>query len=82
MLAMQDYLRNLTISVRSDKGGESRAFQWDTSIEGYPIVTRCFRDTVTTLDLKLESFNRKPLPKDLFAVPAAYKKMEIPRLPK
>jgi hypothetical protein len=80
VLAMQDYLRNFTLQVRSADGGGTRAFQWDTSIEGFPIISRCFRGDVTTLDVKLASFNRKPLAKDLFEVPSGYTKQEMPGL--
>jgi hypothetical protein len=80
VLAMQDYLRNFTLQVRSADDGGTRAFQWDTSVEGFPIISRCFRGDITTLDIKLESFNRRPLPKDLFEVPSDYAKKEMPGL--
>lgn len=68
MLAMQGYLRNFMIAVRGGEGdsGSSRAFQWDTSVDGYPLITRCFDHGDTTLDLRLSSFDRKPVDKDLF----------------
>lgn len=81
MLAMQDYLRQSLIMVQpagGDAGGEgTRAFQWDTSVDGYPIVTRCFNDGKMTLDLKLESFNRNALSKDLFETPKGYAKQDL-----
>jgi hypothetical protein len=78
MLAMQGYLRNFMISVQGGEGdGSSRAFQWDTSVDGYPLITRCFDHGDTTLDLKLDTFDRKPLGKDLFEVPSGFKKQEF-----
>jgi len=82
MLAMQEYLRNFLIMVRpagAGAGGEgTRAFQWDTSVDGYPIVTRCFDGGKMTLDLTLESFNRNAVSKDLFEVPSSYSKYDLP----
>lgn len=63
--------------MQSADGGGLGTFQWDNSVEGYPIITRCFRGKETTLDLTLDSFNRKPVPNELFAVPSSYKKMAI-----
>jgi hypothetical protein len=76
MLAMQSYLRNFSIMVRSADDG-SRAFQWDTSTDGYPVVTRCYRHGELTLDLTLQSVSRKPIPPDAFALPAGYRKMDL-----
>ena len=78
ILSMQGLLRNFSIMVKS--GDESRAFQWDTNTDGYPVITRCFRDGQMTLDLKLESLNRKPIPDSLFVVPNGYKKMDFSRM--
>jgi hypothetical protein len=79
MLAMQGYLRNFMIGVSmgGGEGGSSRAFQWDTSVDGYPLITRCFDHGDTTLDLRLESSDRKPLTKDLFEVPSGFKKQDF-----
>ena len=74
VLAMQDYLRGFMIGVSSDGG--SRAFQWDTSVDGYPLITRCFDHGDTTLDLELEGFDRKPIDKDLF-VTSGYKRQDF-----
>jgi hypothetical protein len=77
MLAMQGYLRNFMIGVKGSEGdGSSRAFQWDTSVDGYPIITRCFDHGDTTLDLKLDRFDRKPLDKDLFET-SGFKKQDF-----
>jgi hypothetical protein len=78
MLTMQGYLRNFLITVRSADGGGLRAFEWDTSVDGFPVITRCFRGAETTLDLTLESFHRKPIPDELFALGPDYKKMTMP----
>ena len=78
MLAMQGYLRNFTIMVKGGEGdGSSRPFEWDTSVDGYPLITRCFSHGDTTLDLTLASFDRKPIEKDLFEVPSGFKKQEL-----
>jgi hypothetical protein len=79
MLDMQSYLRSVMIMVkRSDDA--MRAFQWDTKVDGYPVITRCFNDGKMTLDLKLQSVNRKPLSDTLFAIPGGFKKMEMPKM--
>jgi hypothetical protein len=75
MLAMQGYLRSFMIGVKGSEGG-SRAFQWDTSVDGYPLVTRCFDHGDTTLDLRLDRFDRKPVDKDLFET-SGYKKQDF-----
>ncbi|HYR69159.1 MAG TPA: hypothetical protein VER77_04705, partial [Candidatus Dormibacteraeota bacterium] len=79
MLAMQEYLRNFTIKVVPAGAGEGvRAFEWDTSVDGFPLITRCFEKGRMTLDLKAESFDRKPLSKELFEIPSDYKEFSIP----
>ena len=82
MLAMQEYLRNFTIQVKPADSGEggSRAFQWDTSVDGYPLISRCFDSGKMTLELTLEKFDRKPLDESLFAVPTEYKEFKMPAL--
>jgi hypothetical protein len=79
VLAMQGCLRDFTIMVKSvgAGGAESRPFQWDTSVDGYPLVSRCFDGDVMTLDVKLERFDRKPLAVELFAIPDGYKKQDL-----
>ena len=79
MLAMQEYLRNYLIIVNPAGGGEARAFQWDTSVDGYPVLSRCFKGGEMTLELQLESVDRKALSGDLFAIPSTYTKQEQPR---
>lgn len=75
VLDMQRYLRNFTIMVRAPDDA-TRAFQWDTSVDGYPVITRCFRDGVTTLDLTLQTVSRAPLPAELFDIPRDYRKID------
>ena len=75
VLDMQRYLRNFTIMVRTSDDA-TRAFQWDTSVDGYPVITRCFRDGVMTLDLTLQSVSRAPLPAELFDIPRDYRKID------
>ena len=76
VLDMQRYLRNFTIMVRTPDDA-TRAFQWDTSVDGYPVITRCFRDGVMTLDLTLQSVSRAPLPAELFDIPRDYRKIDL-----
>jgi hypothetical protein len=80
MLDMQNYLRSVMIMVKSSDDAV-RAFQWDTKVDGYPVITRCFNDGKMTLDLKLQSVNRRPLADTLFAIPAGFKKMDMPKMP-
>jgi len=75
MLDMQGYLRNFGISVQS--GDETRAFQWDTSVDGYPVLTRCYRNGTMTLELQLGSVSRKPLTDEMFEMPRGYKPMDF-----
>jgi len=75
MLDMQGYLRNFGISVQS--GDETRAFQWDTSVDGYPVLTRCYKHGTMTLELQLASVSRQPIPDEMFEMPRGYKRMEF-----
>lgn len=79
MLDMQGYLRNFSIIVKSADEA-TRAFQWDTNVDGYPVLTRCFRSGTMTLDLTLDGVNRRPIPVELFEIPAGYKKQELPNM--
>ena len=84
ILAMQKLIEGFA-SVVSSMGGQddvqTRAFQWDTSVDGYPLITRCFEDGQVTLDLQLEAFDRKPIAAALFDVPAEYRKQTLPQTP-
>jgi len=77
MLDMQGYLRNFTIMVKSSDDA-TRAFQWDTNVDGYPVLTRCYVNGKMTLELQLESVNRKPISHDVFELPKGYKRMDLP----
>jgi hypothetical protein len=79
VLAMQGYLRDFTIAVK-DNDNSMRAFQWDTKVDGYPVLTRCLKDGKVTLDLTLQSVTRKPLADSIFAVPSGFKKIEMPKM--
>lgn len=76
MLAMQSYLRNFSIMVKSADDG-MRAFQWDTTTDGYPVVSRCYRHGEMTLDLTLQSVSRRPIPAEAFVLPDGYRKMDL-----
>jgi hypothetical protein len=79
MLAMQGYPRDYTIQVMPAGGNDNspRAFQWDTNVDGYPLISRCFSGDKMTLDLHFESIDRKPLASELFQVPSGYKKEDL-----
>jgi hypothetical protein len=70
--AMHGYLGNSQLVVRG-RDVAARAFEWDTSKDGYPLISRCFDGDSMTVDLKIESWDRKPLSNDLFKVPSGYK---------
>jgi hypothetical protein len=76
ILDLQGYLRNFPIMVESADEA-TRAFQWDLATDGYPVLTRCFRNGQITLDLKLDSLSRAPLPNSLFDIPSGYQKMDF-----
>jgi hypothetical protein len=52
----------------------TRGFQWDTSKEGYPLISRCFEADRIILNLELDSFNRENPSEELFSIPKNYKK--------
>ncbi|HKW00778.1 MAG TPA: DUF4412 domain-containing protein [Vicinamibacterales bacterium] len=79
MLEMQGYLRNFTIMVKSSDDS-MRAFQWDTTVDGYPVLTRCFRGGAMTLDLTLDGVNHKPIPNEVFEIPRGYKKQDLGKM--
>jgi hypothetical protein len=76
VLDMQRYLRNFMIMMRTPDDA-TRAFQWDTSVDGYPVLTRCFTNGVMTLDLTLQSVSRAPLSAELFDIPRDYRKIDL-----
>ncbi len=76
--AMHECLTSVAIMAqRGMGGGQPSAFQWDTSVDGYPLICRCFDGADTTLDVHLVRFDRKPIEEDLFKTPAGYKHQEI-----
>jgi hypothetical protein len=79
VLEMQNYLRNFTIMVKAPDD-TLRAFQWDTSTDGYPVLTRCFVNGQMTLELTLQAVNRNPVPSELFELPRSYKKLDMSKL--
>jgi hypothetical protein len=76
MLDMQSYLRNFMIMVKAPDD-TMRAFQWDTTTDGYPVLTRCYVNGTMTLDLTLQSVSRKPIASELFDLPKTYKKLDM-----
>jgi len=78
-IAMQQALSAMTILASSGGpgGGETRPFEWDTKVEGYPLISRCFDAGTMTLDLHLASFDRKPLDPALFELPKGYAKQDL-----
>ena len=77
ILAMQSYLRNYTLQMTGADGGNARAFRWDTSTDGFPLVTRCLEGDKATLDLHLTACDKKEVAADLFSVPGGYKKQDL-----
>lgn len=75
LLDMQGYLRNFLITVHTSDDA-TRAFAWDTGTDGYPVVTRCFRNGEMTLELKLATVTRKGPTDDQFAL-SGFKKMDL-----
>jgi hypothetical protein len=63
--------------VQGSGGSGVRAFEWDTSKAGFPLITRCVDGQVVTLDLTLEAFDRKPLVDAWFKIPKGYRKTEM-----
>ncbi len=79
VLDMQGYLRNFLISVKADDQS-ARAFAWDTSVDGYPVLTRCFEDGKMTLELTLASVNRNGPTDDQFRIDG-FKKVDMMKPP-
>lgn len=77
ILAMQSYLRNYALQMTNADGGNARAFRWDTSTDGFPLVTRCLDGDQATLDLHLTACDKKEVAADLFSVPSGYKKQDL-----
>jgi hypothetical protein len=75
VLDMQGYLRNFLITVKTTDDA-TRAFAWDTSVDGYPVLTRCFDNGEMTLELTLATVTRKGPTDEQFGVDG-YKKMDM-----
>jgi len=45
--------------------------------DGYPVITRCYKNGKVSLDLTFQSLSRTPISDDIFVVPAGYKKMDM-----
>ena len=78
MLDMQPLLRNFTITVRTSDDA-TRAFAWDASTDGYPVLTRCFARGEMTLELKLATVARKGPTDDQFSL-SGFTKMDITKM--
>jgi hypothetical protein len=66
-----------SILVKDDRGSQMRMFEWDSAKDGYPVVSRCFRDDRVILNLELQTFNHDKTPKELFDIPRNYKKQSF-----
>ncbi|MGH7682040.1 MAG: hypothetical protein ACRENN_08645 [Candidatus Eiseniibacteriota bacterium] len=67
-------IHNLFMTVRSAKGDPSGALEWDADSDGFPLLSRCVDGETVTLEVTMESFDRKKVADSLFAVPTAYSK--------
>jgi hypothetical protein len=76
VLDMQGFLRNFLITVKSADDA-TRAFTWDTSVDGYPVLTRCFNNGEMTLELTLATVTRHGPTDEQFGLPSEYKKMDM-----
>ena len=77
MRLMNESLRNALAIVQGNGGSGVRAFEWDTSKAGFPLITRCIDGQVVSFDLTLWAFDRKPLVDAWFKVPKGYRKTEM-----
>ena len=70
-------LGNSSILARDERGGQMRMFEWDSAKDGFPLVSRCFRDERIILNLELDTFNHKKPPAELFDIPRDYRKQSF-----
>ncbi len=70
-------LGNSSILTRDERGGQMRMFEWDSAKDGYPLVTRCYKDERVILNLELDTFNRDKPPAQLFDIPPDYRKQSL-----
>lgn len=73
VVAMNGILGNLSITATNVGGEGTRTFAWDTSKDGYPLISRCVEDSTVTLEVKMVSFDRKPLDPSLWKIPSGYR---------
>jgi hypothetical protein len=69
--AMHECVSNTLLTAQS--AGRGNVFAWDTSRDGFPIVTRHFEGKKKTRELTLDSSNRDAISGTLFEVPKGYK---------
>jgi len=70
-------LGNTSILTRDERGGQMRMFEWDNAKDGFPVVSRCFRDERIILNLELDTFNHDKPPKELFDIPRDYRRQSF-----
>jgi hypothetical protein len=70
-------LGNSSILTRDERGGQMRAFAWDNEKDGFPVVSRCFKDERIILNLELDTFNRDEPPAELFDIPGDYRRQSF-----
>ncbi|HET7226812.1 MAG TPA: hypothetical protein VFK69_13980 [Candidatus Eisenbacteria bacterium] len=76
-IEMHDAMTSAVIVSSSSGGGDTRPFEWDTSKDGWPLITRCVDGDQVTLDLHMVSFDRKPLDAGLFELPKGYAEQKL-----
>ena len=47
------------------------------NVDGYPVLTRCYKHGTMTLELQLASVSRQPIPDERFEMPRGYKPMDF-----
>ncbi len=75
--AMQTCLGSFLMTVKPFEGATAGAFRWDSSTDGFPLVSRCLEDQKIVFDVTMESFDRKKLSDDLFSLPADYTSVDF-----
>jgi hypothetical protein len=76
-IGMHDAMTSAVIVSSSAGGGDTRPFEWDTSQDGWPLITRCMEGDKVTLDLHMVSFDRKPVADSLFDLPKGYAEQKL-----
>ncbi|MBV6520142.1 MAG: hypothetical protein MNPFHGCM_00247 [Gemmatimonadaceae bacterium] len=75
---MQSFLSSFTSIMRSGDDNTTNAFAWDATGDGYPVLSRSFKDGKVTLELQLDRISRERVADSLFTVPEGYRKLEMP----